>query len=179
MAQVVGCLPNKPSKLRPWVQAPVLKKKKKRLKNRDVLWSRLQICFFCGTGVWTQVIALVRQVSSIWAIPLAILWIPAPAPIGLEGFPFASRHSVSWVTCLVHFTMVILEIGESQELFAQAGLLISASQVARITGMSPWYTANIVVLCVCVSVYVVLGFELKAYTLNHSTNPYLWWAFLT
>jgi hypothetical protein len=28
-------------------------------------------------------------------------------------------------------------------------------------------------LCVC----VVLGFKLRAYTLSHSTSPFLWWVF--
>jgi hypothetical protein len=36
---------------------------------------------------------------------------------------------------LLHFVVVILEIG-SHELFPQAGLLMSVSQVARITGVS-------------------------------------------
>jgi hypothetical protein len=49
-----------------------------------------------------------------------------------------SRHSTAWATPPVHFALVILEMW-SHELLAWAGLrvilLISASQVARITGL--------------------------------------------
>jgi hypothetical protein len=27
-------------------------------------------------------------------------------------------------------------------------------------------------------VFVVLGFELRAYTLSHCTSPFMWWVFL-
>jgi hypothetical protein len=52
-----------------------------------------------------------------------------------------TRHTTSWATHFAHFALVILEMG-SWELFLRAGkelqpsFLISASQVARITGVS-------------------------------------------
>jgi hypothetical protein len=32
-------------------------------------------------------------------------------------------------------------------------------------------------VCVCVCVCVVLGFKLRAYTMSHSTSPFLEWVF--
>jgi hypothetical protein len=74
--------------------------------------------FFCGTGVWTQ------------------------------GFALANRHSIAWAIPSVYFVLVILET-ESVN-YLPGGwpwttiLLISASQVVRITGIShqcltSWY----------------------------------------
>jgi hypothetical protein len=56
------------------------------------------------------------------------------------------RPSSTWATPPVHFALVILEMG-SRELFAHAGLeppsLISASQVAGITGVNYRHPAKI------------------------------------
>jgi hypothetical protein len=51
-----------------------------------------------------------------------------------------SRHSTAWATTLVHFALVILQVGVSQTVYPAwpptAILQISASQVARITVVS-------------------------------------------
>jgi hypothetical protein len=49
-----------------------------------------------------------------------------------------SRCSTAWAMLPVHFALVILEMG-SCKLFPRADLLISVSQVARITGVSHWH----------------------------------------
>jgi hypothetical protein len=49
-----------------------------------------------------------------------------------------SRHFTTWAIPLVHFALVILEMGVSQTII----LPISASQVAKIIGVSHWHPAE-------------------------------------
>jgi hypothetical protein len=62
-----------------------------------------------------------------------------------------SRYSTTWATTPVHFALVILEMGVSQTIslgWSQTMiLLISASQVATITGVSHWHPASCLEIC--------------------------------
>jgi hypothetical protein len=63
----------------------------------------------------------------------------------LRALCLQSSHSYPWATPSVHFALVILEDGVSWTICPYWPLTmilqISASQVARITGMSHWYQA--------------------------------------
>jgi hypothetical protein len=63
----------------------------------------------------------------------------------LRALHLQSRSSTAWATPLVHFALVILEIGilvnNLPELAPTLTLPISASQVAGITGLSHWHLA--------------------------------------
>jgi hypothetical protein len=79
------------------------------------------------------------------------------------NFPLAKQVLYHLSHTPVHFSLVILEM-ESQKLLAWAGFelrsSLSASQVAEIWDWD-----------------LVLGSELRAYLLSHSTSPFLWWVF--
>jgi hypothetical protein len=66
--------------------------------------------------------------------------------------------------------------GGSLKLFAQAGLQLPSSLYlslpsTRIASVSHWLLADMNVLFYFI--FVVLGLELRAYTLSHSTSPFL------
>jgi hypothetical protein len=69
---------------------------------------------------------------------------------GLRASSLPSRCSTTWATLLVHFALVILEMGVSRNICSNCPqaviLLISASHVARITGMSHWCPAALLFL---------------------------------
>jgi hypothetical protein len=110
--------------------------------------------FFGGTRVWTQGLTLARQVLyhlSHFTSPVLFFWDRVSWTICL-GWLWTSilLISASWVARITDLSpagLVILEMG-SLELLAQIKpqtmiLFISASQEARITGMTHWYLATL------------------------------------
>jgi hypothetical protein len=75
--------------------------------------------------------------------------------LGLElrASHLQSQHPTTWATPPVHFALFILEMGGIMKGWHQTSIVpISASQVARITGVSHWHSALFhFVSCFCVS----------------------------
>jgi hypothetical protein len=69
-----------------------------------------------------------------YAIEIGLFFVVVVVVLGFElrASGLQSRHCTAWATSPVHFALVILDM-ESCKLFV---FLISASQVARSTGMS-------------------------------------------
>jgi hypothetical protein len=112
--------------------------------------------FFCRDGVW-QIFCPGWPGTTVLLISASCTagWQASTASLGCMFFSFflflvglgfelrlvclQSRHTTTWATPPIQFSLVVLEMGVSQ-IICWAGLLLSASQVARI-GLCYWHPA--------------------------------------
>jgi hypothetical protein len=86
------------------------------------------------------------------------------------GRKFWKPHLNQWLGAMVHTYHPSYSGKYKQELYAQASLSIKQDPISKVTNTAVLYL--FLLFCFFFFFHVELGFEVRVYTLSHSTSPF-------